>query len=366
MNRRGAALLVVLAGLIVIMALAATGFALARLRWLESESGRRATAVHLAAAGAVERAVAHWDPVLAETLTTGQAVALGSGAWGTGVSAYDSLLRLGPLLYLVRAVGEQRAADRSLLAREGVARLVLLEGPDVSERQAIMSAGPVRVAGAAAVDGGDRVPPAWSGACPVPSPSAAGIRLAPETTTEIACTSGPCVTGTPAVTPDSQISVTTVLKFGSVSLADLLAGADHHVGGPGLTGRPVEVGGRCDVGDPLNWGDPSMPTGACGRYFPVLAADPDARIIGGIGQGILAASGGIELAGDFAFYGVVVAGGAVTLRDRAQVIGTVIGRDGVTLSDAAMAGRSVCAVSRALSGAIRPSRRLDRGWSLWP
>jgi hypothetical protein len=366
MNRRGAALLVVVAGLLVITAMAAAGYTLARLRWLESESGLRAAAARLAAAGEVERTLAQWNPILAETLVAGQAVALGTMAWGTGVTTHDSLLRLGPRLYLVRAIGEQRAADHSLLAREGVARLVFLERPDVPDGQAILSAGPVRVAEGGVVDGGDQVPPGWSGVCPVPSPSAAGIRLAPETTAEITCAAGPCVTGSPAVLADSQVSGSTVLEFGALSLVDLLAGADHSVGGSALTPSPVEVGGRCDLGDPVNWGDPSMPTGPCGRYFPVLAAGPETRIVGGIGQGVLAGSGGLELAGDFAFYGVVVAGGVVTLRDRARVIGTVAARDGVTLSGSAMAGRSVCAVSRALAGAARPSRRLERGWTLWP
>jgi hypothetical protein len=310
--------------------------------------------------------VAQWNPVLAETLATGQTVALGTRARGTGVWAHDSLLRLGPLLYLVRAIGEQRAADQSLLAREGVARLVELARPDISHSQAIVSAGHVRVAEAGAVDGGDRVPPGWSGVCPVAAASAAGIRLVPGTTTDVTCTSGPCVTGTPPVLADSQLSASTVLEFGAMSLLDLLAGADHRVGGAGLTAGPTEVGGRCDVADPANWGDPTMPAGPCGRYFPVLAAEPDTRINSGIGQGVLAGMGGLELAGDFAFHGVVVAGGAVTLRDRAQVIGTVVARDGVTLSGGALAGRSVCAVSRALSGAARPSRRLDRGWTLWP
>lgn len=366
MNRRGAALLVVVAGLLVITALAAAGYALARLRWLESESGLRSVAARLTAAGEIDRTVAQWDPVLAETLATGHAVALGTMARGAGVSAHDSLLRLGQLLYLVRAIGERRAADQSLLAREGLARLVELARPDLSHGQAIVSAGLVRVADAAAVDGVDQVPPGWSAVCPVPSPPAAGIRLAPETTTEVTCTSGPCVTGAPAVLTDSQVSASAVLEFGAVSFIDLIAGADHRVGGPGLTAGPVVVGGRCDVGDPANWGDPMMPAGPCGRYFPVLAADPGTRINSGIGQGVLAGWGGLELAGDFTFYGVVVAGGVVTLRDRAQVIGTVVARDGVSLSGGALAGRSVCAVSRALSGAARPSRRLERAWTMWP
>jgi hypothetical protein len=98
----------------------------------------------------------------------------------------------------------------------------------------------------------------------------------------------------------------------------------------------------------------------------VLAAEAGTRIAGGTGQGILAVPGALELAGDATFHGIVAADGPVTLRDRAQVLGTIVSRIGVTVSDAASAGRSVCAVARALAGAARASPRLDRRWMLWP
>lgn len=366
MNQRGAALPMVIAGLLGISALAAAGYTLARLRWLEGESALRSTAARLAAAGAVERALAQWDVTVAETLAAGQAVAIPSAARGRGVTTYDSLIHLGAGLYLVRSVGERRDAGGSLLARAAVARLARLATPLVSDSQAVLSAGPVTVEGSPTVDGSDQAPPGWTGVCPPASTTGAGIRLGAGGAATITCTSGSCVIGAPPVAVDSQVTGSTVLALGPISLVDLVAGADLQVGGAVSVVAPAEVGGRCDRDNELNWGDPASVTTPCGSYFPVIAAQPGTRVSGGVGQGILASSGDLELAGDFVFHGVVVAGGAVFLRDRARAVGTVIARDSVVVVGQAQAARSVCAVSRALASARRPSGRVERGWSLWP
>jgi hypothetical protein len=365
MNRRGAALLIVVAGILLLSALASGIFALARLRHRSGEAILWSTAARIAAEGEVERARASWDPMLAETLTVGSAAPLASAARGRGVSSQDSLVRLGAVLYLLRAVGERRAADGALLAREGVARLVHLKAPQVPAGQAVLAAGPLTVGESSVVDGADRAPPAWSAVCPAPGADGAGVRAASTAPVTIACT-GACLNGAPPLALDSALTLANLLQFGPMSLAELAAGADHEVGGTVASVGPVETLGQCASEDPLNWGDPQDVSRPCGRHLPVVRALPGTRVEGGVGQGVLIGTGALELAGDLAFHGVVVAGGPLTLRDRARVIGTLITADSLRLQGTATVERSVCAIARAQAGAARPAGSVAGGWFLWP
>ncbi len=366
MNRHGTALPLVMAGLLAISMMTVAGYTMARLRWLESESRLRSTAARLAATGEVERAVAQWDPMFADTLPAGQAAAIPGRARGRGVSTHDSLIRLGPDLFLVRSVGQRRDAGGSLLARAAVGRLVRIARPIVADSQAVLSAGPVRIEGSPTVDGSDQTPPGWEGSCPPATAAGIGIRLGAGASAIVTCPAGSCLMGAPPIAVDTQVSRSTVMELGPISLAELLAGADLEVGEAVSGVGPVEPGGRCDRESNLNWGNPGSATTPCGSYFPVVAARPGTRVSGGAGQGILASQGPLELSGDFAFHGVVVAGGSVTLRERARVHGTVVARDSVTVLDQAAVRRSVCAVTRSLAGAGRPWVPVDRAWSFWP
>jgi hypothetical protein len=127
-NRKGMALLIALIALLVVSGLAAAALAAARLRWL---SGSRQLAARLAfeaAAGSSARHVSEWDTVaargLAPTATTGL-----SGYRQASLVTYDSLIRLGASLYLVRSIAQVVARDGSVQARDGVAQLVEA-GPD--------------------------------------------------------------------------------------------------------------------------------------------------------------------------------------------------------------------------------------------
>jgi len=366
MNRRGAALLVVVAGVLLLSALASGIFALARLRHRGGDAILWSSAARLAAEGEVERIHATWDPVLAETLPVGHVAPVMDGARGRGVSSKDSLLRLGAVLYLLRAVGERRAADGSLLARDGVARLVRLEAPRFPAGQAVLAAGPVTVGEWPLADGADRTPSGWSGVCPAPAADGAGVRAAATAPVSVTCLSGTCLSGAPPLALDSALGPATLEQFGPLSLGELVAGTDHEVGGTVASVAPVESAGRCVAEDPLNWGDPGDVAGPCGRYFPVIRALPGTRIEGGAGQGVLIGTGALELAGDFTFSGVVVARGPVTLGDRARVTGTLITLDSLGLQGTARVERSACVIARAEAGAARPYKGVVGGWSPWP
>jgi hypothetical protein len=366
MNRRGGSLLFVLITLVFLSGVVGILFSIARIRWLGGVTVLRSARVQLAANAESERALAAWDAVRADSLAIGAAIGLPGLADASGLSTRDSLQRLGAGLYLLRVLAEFRNRDGGLLARGGVARLVALAIAEVSDSQALATAGPVTLAGSPVIDGTDRVPVGWDGACPAGAPmGAAAVRSSLAAPVEGSCPGGNCLIGLPPTQQDSTVRPGFLDQLGPVSFADLTGLADLRITGT-LAGVGSGVPGpQCSQDLPLNWGDPSF-AGACSRYFPLVLAEDGARIEGSMAQGVLLGLGRLELAGNLTFYGVVLSHGAVTLRDQSRVIGTVLAGDSVKVLDFARIERSSCAIRRALTGAGRPRRRVERGWIRWP
>lgn len=136
--------------------------------------------------------------------------------------------------------------------------------------------------------------------------------------------------------------------LGLLDLDGLAAAAEATVSG---TWRPVPErrGARCVDGEG-NWGDPDNPTGPCGDRFVLRVAPGDLQLTGGTGQGILAASGDLDLEGDARFAGVVVVRGRLRLRDAARISGVVVGGVEIDVGPRAGIVGSACAAGRALAG----------------
>ncbi|MEO8115525.1 MAG: hypothetical protein ABI655_14150 [Phenylobacterium sp.] len=364
MNRRGFTLPLALLTLALMGALACAVMLSARLRWLSGARTIEALQARTLAESEVERMTAAWDPLRAESLAIGGVVALPAAISGQGLVAFDSLLRLGRGLYLVRSTGVRATADGSLLAREGVAGLVRLRAPSLPDSMAVEAAGPVAILAAGLVDGDDHIPAGWSGVCNAPAASATGVLAGLTAPVQPACSSGPCIHGAPPVAVDSTVTTGSLNRFGTVAFGDLVAMADHHVSGTLSGPGPATSAGVCTQSDSLNWGDPLTMAAPCGGYFPVVIAAPATRILGGTGQGLLVATGALELGGDLAFSGVVIAAGPVLIHDQARITGVVLTQDSLTVSGSALIERSRCATTRALLGGARP-RPLDRSWFRW-
>lgn len=116
------------------------------------------------------------------------------------------------------------------------------------------------------------------------------------------------------------------------------------------TPRPVVSMGRCETGEPWNWGDPE-PGRPCSAHRVGRAASGPVRLEGGVGQGLLVAGGPVELAGT-RFRGLIVAGGAVTLSGGASVEGLVRAFGGIHVDPTSRVSRGGCAALSAL-GALR-------------
>ena len=365
MNRRGASLLVVV---LLLLVLAGGVGLLFSTSWRAAREGSTtlwSTRVRLAADAEAERALADWDPQLAETLPTGSGVALRGTARGRGVTTRDSLFRLGEALYLLHVVAEERSFAGVLLARDGVARIVPLLSPAIPDSQGILALSPVSVAGNATVSGEDRLPGGWESDCPPPVSPAAGVRAPPIVPVAVGCLDANCISGSPAIARDTSLLPEALDRLGAITTQELVALADQRVSGV-LSVGPVGSGPSCNREVPTNWGDPLGAFPGCSRYFPIVVAAAGTRVEAGTGQGILIGLGRLELAGDLEFRGVILARGPLLVRDRARVAGTVLATDSVMLQDGALVARSICAVSRVERGSGRPDRRVARGWIRWP
>jgi hypothetical protein len=365
MNRRGFTLPLTLIALALMAALACAVMLLAGLRWQSGARSLQAFQARTLAESEVDRLMAMWDPLQAGSIAVGAVVAVPAHAAGPGLTAFDSLMRLGQGLYLVRSIGVRSTSDGAVLARDGVAGLVRLLAPSLPDSIAVESVGPVTVSAAGRVDGDDHTPTGWTGVCAAPATPAIGVMAGAATPVQALCGGGSCIRGSPPIAFDSTLTVSGLSQFGVLDMASLLAMADHRISGTLSSIRPAVVGGVCVQGDSLNWGDPGAVASPCGGFFPVIAAAPASRIAGGQGQGVLVATGSLVLAGDVAFTGVVIAAGPVVMQDQARVTGLVVTLDSLLVTGSARIERSRCALGRALPGAARPGSQVDRGWFRW-
>lgn len=364
MNRAGGALLGALLLIMLLGGLGALAVAAARLRGLAGDRALFQARARTVAQAGLERAEAGWDPIRAAQLPVGAAMALPSVPSVDGAASRDTLLRLGSGLFLIRSVGEQRAPDGILLARDVMLRLVRLEGPAAPDSIAASVGGGASITADSGVRGGDAVPTGWDSLCPAAGASGVGLGLPPGVIPGLTCPGGLCVSGTPPVAVDSALPGGLFSRLGTASLPTLVARTEASVGGS-VTVGPVFSGLTCDRLQAANWGDPLSPGSPCGGYFPIIAASPGTQVIGGAGQGLLLATGSLQLSGGTRFFGVILAQGDLTVGDSAAVFGAVLVQGSLFIAGGARVQRSRCAVERALEGAARPLRPVSRGtWRL--
>jgi hypothetical protein len=363
MNRRGSSLLVVLLSILLVSAAASLVYWRAFLASRESRTYLASGAASQAAEAESERLVAVWKELGADTLAIGAARTLPGVSPAGRFTLSDSIWRLGEALFLLRVVAERGTAEGGHLARDGVARVIELRRPSITDRQALLTLGPVVIADSALVDGADH---AGGGAGCAPASPGAGVLAAPSTTIALSCASGPCLQGAPPLLVDSTVGSPALERLGNVTLSEMLSAADIAVSGdlPAVGPRGGALG--CDRREPGNWGDPSGVIPECAGYFPVIVAGPGTRVGGGGGQGILIGLGSLELAGDLVFHGVVLSLGPLALRGRARIIGTARAGDSVAVHDLAALERSTCTVRAALSGVRGSVKAAPHGWMGWP
>lgn len=269
--------------------------------------------------------------------------------------------------------GSAGANGTSRLARRVVNALLRLDVPEVRAPAALTVRDSAIVTGTGRVLGADSVLGGRSLVCSSGITPAAGV-AAPDTThvCDGSCGSPPAgrILGSPPLLTDTAAANPAPYQVSaSAVLASLAARADITLPpGAVVIPGPVSNGGACQRGLPTNWGDPA-PAAPCADYRPVIYAQGDVTIAGGVGQGILLADGDVRIAGGAKFVGLVIAGDDVeTLTGGGTILGAAFAGDLVRgasdysrIGDGGAVRYSTCAVRLALFAAA-PIRRVRTRW----
>ncbi len=376
---RGFALPAAVLGLVVIGVLVTGGFYIARQEHrigLASENGTQS--FYLAEQGVAEVMVNwSWQKYSADTAWSSltESDTTDDGIWTVEVTEMsDRLFFLegqgdAPLAAALAggSIGEERMASR----RVGmIARVVsaALEPP-----AALTTRGDVQVLGTAEVHGEDVDPPGWADVCSAfDTEDKLGI-LVDDSSTVMYAGKGR-VTGVPTpVEYDPDLDDATFTEFGEWNWDDLISLATLTFSGRNFNGMApsYDADGRCDTTDPMNWGDPLNPAGACGTYFPIIYVDGHMTVqSASMGQGVLLVEGDVDLRGDFLWHGIIIAQGAFETQGSGnRVMGGVLASN-ANLDDERTVGGSViqqsnCAAMRAIlfNDALSRAKPLgQRGW----
>ena len=353
--RRGIALVTVLYFL-VIGSLATAGVFMVIRTMLRGASGvANGTSLSVTAEGAVYAALADWDAPARMRQQVGSTITLPP----TAAHAALSITRLTVRLYAIVA----DARDSSDRAARRVTLLVRLPYTASALRAALVSAADVTL--------GPDVRFLADSSCG--DSAAPAIALAPQATLSVDTS----LTGRqPTVLRDSAAADSSTYWLSGGSWADLAAKADVRLAsGVHVSPAPSTDNGLCSTSDD-NWGDPNS-SGACATRVPVIYADGDLSIDGGLGQGVLLVAGHLTIAGPFVFSGQIVArGGIETVADNITISGavyawrmrndSVIARGAtasVELTHQATLRFSRCDAWHGMASWLQPRRVRERAWS---
>ena len=379
-DRRGFALLVALAALVIIGGLIVGAFFASTQ---EYRIGRN-TVLQARAMRAAEYGLnmtveyGFWKPGWADS-AAGAILASGTEHPGDGSAVDVHLVSLGNENYLVVAEG----FSGELVGAQGRKRLgglLRLRKPEFNFRGAVTTNGSMMVSGTSEIHGQDEAPTGWLD-CPPLASDMPGIAYNPSTPPDIKCSG--CVTGSPETYADTAASnPDTYNIFGDLDYDDLAALAPPSTTFPGGTTftnlapafKLDSLGNTfCDTKTGSNWGDPlhlyTLPKTVCQSYFPIIHVKGNLKLTGGAGQGILLVDGNLDASGGVNFFGPVIVKGALSVTGNgsgARFVGGVLAEN-VYLTDSKVAGNAVvsyssCAVEKALNGSATPTFDKTRGW----
>lgn len=350
----GFALPITLFALMIVGVLATSSFYIARQEIrISIASANAGVALYLAEEG-LSQALDGWSMAEAQSMApwTTRTVAgmLPYGIWSVDIT------RMTERLFLLESSGTviQGGAVLSGASRR-VSSAVRIFSAEIAPNAAMTTRGPTTISGGAQVRGEDDVPPGWSTFCPNPLTDKPGLLT--DNAGQVSLLGGANITGVPEIEEDPTISDATFTTFGELEWDQLVAMADIHIpsGTINGTGPDSTLAGGCITSNPLNWGSPLNPNGACGDYFPIIhAAAPFLRIqSGGVGQGILLVDGDLDLRGGFVFHGIVIVQGNFETQGSGNRIFGGVMASNVNFELQSLAGTSVvsyssCAVERAI------------------
>jgi len=294
-----------------------------------------------------------------------------------GGYAVRRITRLDDYTFWVTSDGYAGGTSGALASHHRLNAIYRLAYPAFNIRGALTVRGRVEVEGSSKVDGTDRIPADWAagGICPATGPALPGV-AAPDKT--LVC-NGKCpegvneqqrIFGNPPQQQDPAASdPNTYYKYGDQNWNTLTQNADIKLSGGNYKTLPTEVGGRCNYGDTMNWGDPTRTT-ACADYFPIIYVDGDLKIqANSRGQGVLLVNGDLEMAGGFEFNGIMIVRDDIKSTGNGnKVTGSAFAGNTYTTDNTNITGDSEiqyskCAIERASKGSSTVVRMKHRGFA---
>jgi len=296
---------------------------------------------------------------------------------GAGSVGQRSVVSLGNGNFLVISEGFA-GSSLGAQARKRLGGFAKLRAPKFNLLGAITTKGSIKIAGSTEIHGEDTAPGLWTD-CPPTADTLPGVAYNPDYPPSINCDNKGCVTGSPPSQPlESAGDPGTYNVFGDITYTDLVALATKTIpGGQTFTNLApafkLDANGLklCDRSLASNWGDPThtYPDVQCRPYFPIIHVKGDLKLTGGAGQGILLIDGNLDASGGVNFYGPVIIKGALKITGNSaapRFMGGVMAEN-VDINNNMMAGNSVvsyssCAIEKAVNGSATPAFDKTRGW----
>ncbi len=373
-SRRGIALLVTLAAILLLSVLVATAVNLVSGEFRRArDEGAMRQAADAADAG-VYAVMRDWALRAHEGIQVGGVLGPDSLVLA-GARVTSRTMRTSPTSFWTVSVSEAGDSLSRTLSRRMANVAYRLALPDLSINAALTVRDSLTIVGSARIAGADSTPSGWGSWCAANTPGA-GVSMSDTTRLcDGGCGRGSVggrISGVPPLLTDSTAADTArYLVFGAERWSSLIGAAPIRLpAGSIITPAPSVVGGVCDRARPDNWGEPSG-AGPCGSYAPLIWARGDVELRGGVGQGVLLADGDVTLSNGALFAGVVItrddlasAGiggtilGAVLAGDARKATGDHTALGGLTL-----VRRSSCAVALALERSARLVPVRARSWA---
>jgi hypothetical protein len=375
-QRRGFALATAVGALALVGALVAGAFVASTSEFRTGRDAIQQTRAFAAAEYGNSAMRANWNNMWNNSMLRGDTLIRTYNV--NGAVATVRVTRLSDQVFLVAS--EASAGAGQSTSRRRVASLLKLSIPSVALNGALTARGHTKVGGTAFMSGRDTLFPGWD--CPAPASGAAipGLAIPDWSSVSLGgtCKDYMCVQGTPQAVVGTQMADTnTYFRYGDYGWSDLTAMATKIMTpGPHTGVAPRYVGGACDIGNQMNWGEPNKVVagtpGACENYYPIIYAPGDLKINGDRGQGILLVGGSLEVQGGFRFYGLIIVRGELrTMGTGGHFNGTVLAANvavgGELTSQNTVSGNatfrySSCALMSALRGTASPVGIRDRSW----
>ncbi len=375
-NRRGFALPTVIGALVIIGVLVTAGFFISQQELRIGVASKHANmAVNIAQAGANE-VLGNWNgyqlgniAVWSDTTITDT---IANGIWEVSIANSNNFV------YFLTATGTVTEGGALWSgAKRTIGIVTKMIFADIDPPAALTTRGTTVIKGNALVNGTNTTPPSWAPYCTAfETHDTTGVLT---NDTSLIGTSGKgAVLGSPDYDQDSTIVDSTFTTFGEMDWAQLTAlaqaeGKNVTSLGTAITSTQPDTtaAGECNEATLTNWGD-TIPTAACGAYFPLIYhGGPELRIqSGGMGQGILLVDGTLDLRGNFLFYGIIIVQGDFETQGNGnRIIGAVLASNGL-LDDQSITGGSEitysrCTVQRAILNNASLSRArplMQRSW----